>query len=350
MDSLILEKLKLLLEKEPSDSGDPFEDDDSKSDGPDTGAKDPFDDSSGDSKEGGEEKNDSQGSPIALFSEKTNLIKKIKFQRIDAEPDFDFSQDGKFFYENYVGVSENGSLIIATPKFQSVEDYQDSDFFKNSVLYRIYKCAKNASENGKKIVFMGDYGLPVYETNFQNSEQGIIAKFLLDKFGNKVSFDTWIPQEYSSFMAKTSIWNQLKSETESGGSQIKAAVYLYLILWHGNNKLTDKLCDDKVKQVIAEWGIKDYITTDIDYGDNKNIILKFLYPELDRKPDNEASYIIKMYYHLLLKDLIISILKYERSNKIVIAATSKDVAWALVPSIKNLNVMTSTKSNSDKEQ
>lgn len=345
INDYILKEFKLLLEKDPPEDILGAEESPNKKD--DT--PDPFGDSDSDMKDSPESSDDASGEPITLYSEKSSLIKKIKFQRVDVEPDFDFSVDGRFFVENYVGLSENGSMIIATPKFQSIEDYQDSDFFKNSVLFRIYKCAQNAIDNGKKVVFMGDYGLPVFGEDFQNSEQGIISKFLLDKFGNKVSFDTWIPQEYSSFMSKTSLWNQLKKETGLGGSSIKAAVYLYLVLWHGNSKLTDRLCDDRVKQILPTWGIQDYVASDIMYGDNKKILLKFLYPELDRKPDNEASYIIKMYYHLLLKELIISALKYEKSGKVIIVATSKDVAWALVPSFKNLSMMSVTPTNTNKE-
>ena len=189
MDANILNELNLLLEKDPidiDDSNDNVEGGDTDIDANVDDKKnpsDPFDEpESLDS--------DPSGDPILLYNEKVQQIKKIKYQRIDPEPGFDFSSYSRFYSENYIGISKHNSMIIGSPKLTDIEEYNTSEFFKNVVVKKVYKNASDIVESGRKIVYMGDYGLPVFEHLFQNNEQGLIAKLLLDDFNNNISLDT----------------------------------------------------------------------------------------------------------------------------------------------------------------
>lgn len=304
------------------------------------GGIDPFADDPADNTPKGDKQDndDEQGESIVKYNEEVNKIKKIKYQNSEPEPGFDFESDDSVYEDGYVGNSIKGSLLLATPHFSDISDYSKNEFFKNSVLRRIYKSCKRAIESGKKIVFIGEYGNPVRNDMYQNNEQGIIAKFLTDKFGNNVSFDTWIPNEYKSFIEKDKIWKDLKQITKLSGSKIRSALYLYMLLLHGNDRLTQSLMSEKVVSVLQSWNIKP-IDIDMSYKDSMKKIIEVLYPESVNKPQNEASFIMKVYYHLLMKDLIMKFIRFEKANKIAIVATSPQVAWELAPSVRNIDLI-----------
>lgn len=336
----------VILEKDDAkDKSDPTDDK------PESKGNDPFADDGvgkfdkndlGDGDKSSEESGDDEKNSIIKFTELSNKIKKIKYQNSDEMPNVDVFDNIDIYNEYFIGESIKGSLILACPTLYDIYDESYFDFINDIIINKIIKTCDKAIDANKKIVYIGQYGNPVNEDSYQNNEQGIIAKILSDKYGDDISFDTWIPNEYKSFISNDKIWSTLKKRTEMSGRKIKAALYLYMLLLHGSDKLTNSLFDEKVDVVLQSWNIKSP-NKDLSYFDDFDNIKNFLYPELKNKPQNEASYIIKSYYHLLMKDLIVKIIRYEKLNKISIVVTTPEIAWRLSTSVKNIDLILANK-------
>jgi hypothetical protein len=305
---------------------------------------DPFSDAGGEGGPGGpggEEGGDKENS-ISKYND-LSAAKVIKFSRQEPDPGFDFSQPNVEFYtDNYVASSKDGSLMIATPKITSNRDIDALNFLKSVIIPQINESVKKALAATKRVVVIGDYGLPFDGKTYQNNEQGVIARYLNGKYPKGyVKFDTWNPKDYYSFISDTKIWTELKTRTEAKGSELKAAMYLNAILT-GNNELKAKLESKDVAKLCKEWGF-DPASTD------KKQLLQVLHPEEFEQPQTLPSLIVNTYAYLLRVRLLEKINRYEKSGNVVIVPIDSTTSWILKDSFEKMEEMKPGQSEEEPE-
>ena len=269
---------------------------------------------------------------IVQFNDKLKQSKIIAQQKTEVEPGFDFSNDNEFYRENYIALTNNGSVLIGVPN--AIQNNADKDFIKKSILPKIIKVAYEAIKNGKDVVLLGDYGLPYYNGKYSNSTSGIIAKVLNDKFKNTILFDTWNPQDYYGFVSNTNVWKELKQRTEADNMKIKSALYLFLLATNRDKKVLKKLKTNKVLEVLSKWGLSQ---NNIEIETHEDEIYRVIFPDRYSSPETEASHIIKTYLQLLRVDMLKKVIQYEKEGKTVIVPTDINTSWVLNNSFKDLD-------------
>lgn len=281
---------------------------------------------------GDAEGGDEDKSSIAFYTNKVNSNKIIKNQRRENEPDFDYSilspEIIKYYNDNYIGNTENGSLIISVPSTDtiSLNSYDTNvKFITQNVLPKIDASVKKALQQEKRVVILGSNGLPSYDGDYSQDENGLIAWYLDKKYPEYIIYDTWNPSEYESFISNDKIWKEVKERTGAENLDIKSALYLYLVV-SGKLETAKRIHSKSVSEKISEWGIKNTATAKQIYG--------VAYPESVDEPQTLASYIIKTYLQLLRVNMMQKLLKYEKEGKIVIVLADKNTAWTLAPSFK----------------
>ena len=282
---------------------------------------------------------------IVKFNDKLTQSKIIDKQKVDAEPGFDFSTDNKFYRENYIATTKDGSLLIGVPS--AIQNNADKDFIKTAILPKIIKIAYEAVKRGKDVVLLGDYGLPYYNGKYSNTTSGLIAKVLNDKFKNTILFDTWNPQDYYGFVSNIPVWRELKQRTEAENTDIKSALYLFLLATNRDKKVSEKLKTDNVLETLSKWGISD---GDIEIESHEDEIHRVIFPDKYSSPETEASYIIKMYLQLLRVNMLKKVIQYEREGKVVIVPTDINTSWGLNKSFKDLQKLQQPKKEKPEEQ
>jgi len=286
----------------------------------------PMGDEGGEPDAGGDAKNS-----IVQYNDKLKQTKIINKQKSEPEPGFDFSNDNEFYRDNYISVTNHGSLLIGVPSV--IDNNADKDFIKTAIIPKIIKVAYEAMKNGKDVVLMGDYGLPYYDGKYSNNTSGIIAKVLNSKFKNTILFDTWNPQDYYGFISNTSVWKELKKRTEAENVEIKSALYLFLLATNRDKKVLDKLKTDNVLEAISKWGLSQ---NNLEMEEHEDEIYRVIFPDRYSSPETQASYIIKMYLQLLRVDMLKKVIRYEKEGKAVIVPTDVNTSWILNKSFKDL--------------
>jgi hypothetical protein len=299
------------------------------------GKEEPMDDMGGGAgevpPEGGDEK-----SKISNYSEKLKSAKVIKYQKLQPEPGYKFEPDDNFYKSNYVGTTKNGSILLAVPTVDGKDKERALNFIKKLVLPKIEPVIKNALSQQKRVVLMGDSGMPYIKGKYAPNEQGMIAKYLNEKYkGGYVIFDTWAPQEYFAFTSNDELWQEVKTRTDAKNLEIKSALYLYLLTTIHGRKFANKLKTENVLKTIESWGLSN---EDVQQFTVQGLakIAGIVYPELTGNPETLASFIIKIYLHLLRVNMMQKVLKYEKEGKLVIVLSDEHTAWALKPSFDKM--------------
>lgn len=284
---------------------------------------------------------------IVQFNDKLKSSKKIDKQKTSPEPGFEFGGENDFYNDNYVAQDSKGSLLIAVPNVGGGGN-TDLDFIKRVVLPKIIKVVYEAMKSGREVVMLGDYGLPYYNGKYTESASGFIAKVLNEKFKGRVKFDTWNPQDYYAFTSNTGVWKEVKARTKAENPEMKAALYLFLLVTDKNEKEVKKLKTDDVNEVLSKWGFTD---TDPNIQVNEEEILRVIFPDRFSNPESMASYIIKTYLQLLRVNMLKKVIQYEKDNKVVIIPTDANTSWSLNNSFKELdNIQKSKKAHVPKEK
>lgn len=286
---------------------------------------------------GGEDKPPEDGAnagdenSIVKYNDKLNKSKVIQFQRTTELPDFNFEYDNDFYKENLLMQTGNGSLLIAVPNSTINSDI---DFLKKVVIPKIIKAAYNAVKSGKEVVLMGDYGLPYYDGKYSNTASGMIAKVLNELFKNTISFDTWNPKDFEGFISNKEIWNELKARTETKNSEIKAALYLFLLATGREEELIKKLKSSDVVDTLLKWELP---AERLNMQLHKDEILRTAFPDKYGNSETTASYIIKMYLQLLKVNMLKKVIEYEKKGKVVIVPADLSTTWSIGDSFKKLD-------------
>lgn len=328
-----------------ADSGSPF-------DASPDGGGNPFDESPGGSVGGGlggdmggepgssSDTGKDEKTKISNYSEKLKSSKIIKFQKMEKEPGYKFESNDEFYTKNYVGKTSVGSILLPIPDMQDVNDKnieRNKEFIKKYIIPKIDKVSKMGLSQRKRIVLIGNKGMPYVHKKYAKDESGIIAKHLNDTYKNGYTiFDTWCPQEYYSFISNDALWQQIKERTSAENIEIKASVYLYLLTTLSGRLFANKLKTEKVMDTIKKWGLyENDVNTLNTQGLNK--ISAIVYPELYNSPETLTSFIIKMYLQLLRVNMIKKIIKYENEGKVVIVLADINTAWSLKPSFDKID-------------
>lgn len=202
------------------------------------------------------------------------------------------------------------------------------------------KTINKAFENDKKVVFLSPEKLPYSNGKYSKDIYGYVAQKINDEFEDKVSFDVWNSLDTDKFFSDKKFWSELENRTSSNKQQIRAALYL-LFKYSGKDvSVTSKLAGESTVKVLKKWGVYENMMK----GDD---VKKLLYPEAYDQPQNQASMILKAYEYLKQLEFIKKIIKYEKLGYAVIAPTTKDIAWSLNETIKNLDKLKKLK---DKQQ
>ena len=295
---------------------------------------DPFADAGGPGGPGDAGEGDEKENGVFKYNEKSASMQKMKFSREDPEPGFDFSKPNpKFYDDNYVSKSKNGSLMLAVPSVKSNNDTGGITFIKSHVIGKILESIKAALKNQKRVVLIGNYGLPFDGEKYQNNEQGLIAKYLDGKFPKGyVLFDTWNPKDFKSFVSNTKIWKDLKERTDAKGSEIKAAMYLNAVAMN-NKDVQKQLNTPDVQKLCKEWGV------DLEAGVNADLVLKTAHPEWYDEEQTLVSLIINTYEYLLRVTLFEKVHRYELKGTAAIVPIDQSTAWVLKDSFEKMEEM-----------
>ena len=301
--------------------------------GPGGDETNPFADDTGGDMPGGEEEPPEDS--IAKYNEKLSSMNTIKFSKKEPEPGFQFMNGNPQYYtEHYVARSKDGSVLLAVPKIRlKDESAENMAFFEKYILGQITQAVNSALKQRKRVVLIGNFGLPYFENKYQTNEMGIIAKVLNTRYPKGyVQFDTWNPKDYYVFMSNSNVWKQLKERTEAKGKELKAAMYLNAVS-QGNAELANKLGSDDVKKLIEEWGMTEELIK------NKAELFKALHPEEEGMPLNLPSYIITVYEYLLRVAMLEKVHRYEQQGKVAIVPVDLGTGWVLQDSFKKMHEM-----------
>ena len=287
------------------------------------------------------QKDTSEKNKITYYSDKVKESSRIKNERQQPEPGYKFeiSDGGKYYIKNYFSKSNGGSILLAVPEIYTgnKDNISDIKFIKNFIMPKVNSAVKYALEQKKRTVLLGMNGLPYYRGKYSGDESGIIAKYLNEKYGYEyVIYDTWFPQEYSSFVGNDDVWQEVKKRTECKNLEIKSALYLYLLTTIHGRKFASKLRTENVLKTLESWHVDRNIVDDFNIN-NINAIFKVVYPEIFDSPETIVSYIIKTYLHVLRVQLLQKVMKYEKKGKIVIIPCDVNTSWALHDTFEKSN-------------
>lgn len=263
------------------------------------------------------EDEEDEGEKITKFSDDASKIKKIKSQRIDSEPNFNFDITGKAYRKYYMGITENNSIIFAVPQIYN-QNKKFISFVSNILTKYILPISKKSIKNNKKMVIL--------EENDNNYTYKLINRYLLSIYKNKkIKKDLYGYNDYLSFIRDSSFISKIKSASNMDDINIKSAIYLYFLLRDGKKY---KLDEDVINK-LNEWGLDNNNLLDTDK------IVDIIYPEIKGNVDNEASYIIKIFIQQLRIKLIKKVYNYEKLNYFCIVPSDKYTAWYLSSSFNN---------------
>lgn len=289
----------------------------------------------------GEENDAENEKSITYYNDKLGKSKIIAKQRLTQDPGCSFD-DIDYYNDNYVSQTPTGSLMIAVPDMQNPIYI---DFVKETIMPKIIKVVYESIKIGKNVVLMGNNGLPYYNGKYDSSTCGKIAITLSKKFKNNILYDTWNPKYFYSFTSNVEFWNEFKSKTGVSDAEMKCTLYLFLLLFENNNKISS-MKNEGVDTILLKWGLNpEYLNPQTHEDDIKRI----LFPDIYGNAETEASYIIKMYLHMLRVNLIKKVVHHEKKGNVCIVPVDSNTSWILHDSFENLDNISKPKKTVEKK-
>lgn len=279
-----------------------------------------------------EEAPDDSKNNIFSFDKKTQNIKLIKYQKTDESPDLDFIIKQSFeYYKNNYSTSLNDVLMVGLPDLSNSELIA---FFKTNIYPMTIKFCDDSIKNNKKLVYLGENGVPYINGSFSKDEQGVVAKILYSKYKDTITFDTY--QDTSE-----QIIDLLVKRTGSDINVVTAAIYCYLYIKKCSVDVINKFKTPQTEEIL-----KNNSVNLVDYMSMYN----FIFPESLSKSQTEISYIVKEYSHLLMVNLLKMIYDYNKRGFSVVAMPNVSVAYKIQDSVKNIKSIIVSKKADDKKK
>ncbi len=280
-----------------------------------------------------------QNTSILKYNQQLNVIDNIKFQRKEKEPGMDFKHFNEYIKDNYFAKTDGGSSVFPIPE----KGKETKNFIEKVAAPYTLKTVNNALNKDKKVVFLSPEKLAYSNGKYSKDIYGYLAHEINSEFKDKVSFDVWNSADTDKFFSDKKFWSELENRSGSNKQQIRAALYLYFKYSGKDVSVASKLGGESTIKTLKKWGVYEKMMS----GDE---IKKTLYPEAYDQPQTQASMILKSYKYLSQLEFLKKIIKYEKLGYVVVAPTTKDIAWKLNETVKNLDKLKKLKSKQQGQQ